>query len=365
MKLTTASRDLAEAVAFASRFSPKRPTLPILSGIRLGAEGGDLHLSVFDYEQAAATAIEADTATEGVALVSAALLTQITAKLPQAYVHLETEDRTLKLRCGTVRASLPLMPVEEYPKPDFEAEMLARISGAVFEDTIQRVALAAGVDEDKQVLHGVHTIVGAGGVTFMATDRYRVAHLTITCETGAEASLTIPAVVFRDAAKLLGSSETVELGITATGMVTMRGDRGTVLSRVLAGNYPPLERLFPKNSTASAVVNREVATDATLRGALVAEDKGAVKFTFTEGECRMEGASEGKGVTEEFEAEYSDRELTVSLRPQFMVDGLTACRAERVRLDFTHEPGATKPGPVLFSGGDGFRYLLQPNLLLR
>jgi len=63
----------------------------------------------------------------------------------------------------------------------------------------------------------------------------------------------------------------------------------------------------------------------------------------------------------------------VSLKPAFLLDGLNAVHSEFVRISFTKTENPNKPGPVLITGQtsqespatDGYRYLLQPNLLLR
>lgn len=66
-------------------------------------------------------------------------------------------------------------------------------------------------------------------------------------------------------------------------------------------------------------------------------------------------------------------EIVVSLKPQFLLDGLRSTRAEFTRIAFTRTENPGKPGPVLItsqrskeeSDEASFRYLLQPNLLLR
>ena len=63
----------------------------------------------------------------------------------------------------------------------------------------------------------------------------------------------------------------------------------------------------------------------------------------------------------------------MSLKPDLLLDGLTAVHSEFTRLGFNNGDNPSKPGPVLITSQtskDGehessFRYLLQPNLLLR
>ena len=66
-------------------------------------------------------------------------------------------------------------------------------------------------------------------------------------------------------------------------------------------------------------------------------------------------------------------DTVVSLKPAFLLDGLGAVHSEFVRISFTKTENPNKPGPVLITsqssrdtaGSDNYKYLLQPNLLLR
>ncbi len=364
MKLTIDPKDFADAMSFVARFSPKRPTNIILGGVMMRAEQGQLHLSVFDYQNAATTALAAEISTDGAALVHATTLQQWASKLPRKPLTIETEDNTLKLRCGPVRASLPLMPIADYPDTDLVSKPVATISGAIFDDLVQRIALAASSDDQVPVLTCVHVTVEDDSLTMAATDRYRVAHMAVKCSTSGSAEASIPALALREAAKAFAASEEVEIGLTGNDSLTFKGERGTIFSRPIVGKFPPVERLFPAEVEKHALLGAEVVSEATLRAALALQPMGAVKFTFREDSCTVEGTSEGKGMVEEFDTAFDGDELEIGLRPQFFVDGIGACRSDDVHMWFM-PGGGGKPGPVMLFGGDGFRYLLQPNLLLK
>ena len=67
------------------------------------------------------------------------------------------------------------------------------------------------------------------------------------------------------------------------------------------------------------------------------------------------------------------KECVVSLKPQFLIDGLSAAHSDFVRVAFTQTDNPNKPGPVLITAqtskdsddSHNYRYLLQPNLLMR
>jgi len=66
-------------------------------------------------------------------------------------------------------------------------------------------------------------------------------------------------------------------------------------------------------------------------------------------------------------------ECVVSLKPQFFIDGLSQTGSEFARIGFTPTDNPNKPGPVLITAQTSkdsddqpsYRYLLQPNLLMR
>jgi len=51
---------LGEAVSWVARALPTRPVVPVLSGLLLNADGGDLRLSCFDYEISASATVPAE-----------------------------------------------------------------------------------------------------------------------------------------------------------------------------------------------------------------------------------------------------------------------------------------------------------------
>ena len=114
--------------------------------------------------------------------------------------------------------------------------------------------------------------------------------------------------------------------------------------------------------------------EATRRVQLVLEREAALRFTFaTDGVTLEAVGSEQAQASETIDAILSGTETVVSLKPQFLLDGLSAVHSEFVRISFTKTENPNKPGPVLITsqtsreqaGADSYKYLLQPNLLLR
>ena len=377
------NRDIfSEAVSFAVKLLPQRTTLPILSGVLIETTATGLTLSSFDYEVSAQTEISAEVEEAGRILVSGRLLADIASRLPNAPVQFSTEEGRISVTCGPAKFTLLSMPVEEYPTLPQIAAQSGLLPAEAFATAVAQVSVAASRDDVTPVITGVQLEVSQNSLTMVATDRYRVAVRSIDWDSG-DASSTetltalVPARTLQEIGKTFGHSGTISVAITNTDdreLIAFRADRKTVTSLLIKGNFPPVKRLFPETVDNYAVINTAELIEAVRRVSLVLEREAALRFTFTIDGVTLEAiGSEQAQASESVDAHLSGGDTVVSLKPAFLLDGLGAVHSEFVRISFTKTENPNKPGPVLITsqssrdqpGADDYKYLLQPNLLLR
>jgi DNA polymerase-3 subunit beta len=377
------NRDVfSEAVSFAVKLLPQRTTLPILSGVLIETSASGLTLSSFDYEVSAQTEIAADVSEQGKILVSGRLLADIASRLPNAPVQFSTDEGRITVACGTANFTLLSMPVEEYPTlPQISAQS-GILPAESFAAAVSQVAVAASRDDVTPVITGVQLEVSENSLTLVATDRYRVAVREIEWDSGDSASTEtitalVPARTLQEIGKTFGHSGTISVAITNTDdreLIAFSADKKTVTSLLIKGNFPPVKRLFPETVDNFAVINTGELIEAVRRVSLVLEREAALRFSFTIDGVTLEAiGSEQAQASETIDAHLSGGDTVVSLKPAFLLDGLGAVHSEFVRISFTKTENPNKPGPVLITsqsskdqpGADNYKYLLQPNLLLR
>ena len=376
------NRDVfSEAVSFTVKLLPQRTTLPILSGVLIEASADGLVLSSFDYEVSARTEIAAQVEEPGRVLVSGRLLADIASRLPNAPVKFSTEDGRITVACGSGHFTLLSMPVEEYPTLPQISDQSGSLDAEEFSAAISQVAVAASRDDVTPVITGVQLEVTASTISLVATDRYRVAVREIPWDSSGsgitEATALVPARTLSEIGKTFGHSGTISVAITNTDdreLIAFSADKKTVTSLLIKGNFPPVKRLFPETVENYAVVNTSELIDAVRRVALVLEREAALRFSFSiEGVTLEAIGSEQAQASESIDAFLTGSDTVVSLKPQFLLDGLTSVHSEFVRISFTKTDNPNKPGPVLITsqsskdqpGADNYKYLLPPNLLLR
>lgn len=210
-------------------------------------------------------------------------------------------------------------------------------------------------------------------VTLLATDRYRLAMRELTWEptdTSISESALVKARILTDVAKSMTSGAKVDIGLSqesqpgASSLIGFSAGGRRTTSTLMDGDYPPVRRLFPENTTIQAVCERQTLLDAVKRVSLVAERKTSVRLAFSEGQVVLEaGQGDNAQASEAIEAELFGEAIATAFNPQFLIDGLNVADTDYVRFGFTHP---TKPavmtGQTKADGGEVtyFRYLLMP-----
>ena len=378
------NRDVfSDAVSFVVKLLPQRNPQPILAGVLIEATEAGLSLAAFDYEASARTTIEATVDEPGTILVHGRLLSEIASRLPNAPIQMTLDaDGGILLSCGSARFTLASMPVQEYPAiPEVTGES-GLVPAEDFATAIAQVAFAASRDDVTPVLTGVQLEVTGNRLSLVATDRYRVALREIPWDGGQVASdetttALVPARTLQEVGKTFAHSGDISIAFSGSGdreIIAFTAGNKTVTSLLIKGNFPPVRRLFPEATEHHAVVNTADFVEAVRRVALVLDRSAPLRFTFTADGVSMDASgTEQARATESVDATLSGEDVTLGLNPQYLLESLGAVRSEFTRVTFTSSENANKLSPVLVTpqtsvdkaGEETFRYLLQPNLLLR
>ena len=378
------NRDVfSEAVSFVVKLLPQRNPQPILAGVLIEASDAGLSLAAFDYEASARTTIEATVDEPGTILVHGRLLSEIASRLPNAPIQVEVdEDGGIVLSCGSARFTLASMPVQEYPAIPEVSGDTGLVPAEDFATAIAQVAFAASRDDVTPVLTGVQLEVSGTKLSLVATDRYRVALREIPWDGGGTASdepttALVPARTLTEVGKTFAHGGDISIAFSGSGdreIIAFTAGNKTVTSLLIKGNFPPVRRLFPEQTEHHAVLNTAELAEAVRRVSLVLDRSAPLRFTFTTDSVSMDASgTEQARATESVDSNLVGDDVTLGLNPQYLLESLGAVKSEFVRITFTSSDNANKLSPVLITpqtsvdkgNAESFKYLLQPNLLLR
>ncbi|MFB9072849.1 DNA polymerase III subunit beta [Citricoccus parietis] len=348
-----------------------RPPVPVLSGLLITAEDNLVSIASFDYETSAQLEIEADIEAPGKILVSGRLLNDIVRSLPAAPVTLETDGSKVVLTCRNSRFSLATMPVEEYPALPEMPESAGTVDGDAFAHAVAQVTVAASKDDTLPILTAVKLEIEGDRITFLATDRYRLAMKELNwspADPSISTSLLVKAKTLTEVAKSLAGGGDLQLRLpkesSTSDLVGFASGGRRTTSLLVDGEYPKIRALFPESSPIHAVVPTGPLVEAVRRVALVAERNTAVRMMFNDGHVTLDaGAGDDASANESLDSVLDGDEITVAFNPSYLGEGLNVINAPYVRFSFT-----TAPKPALMTAQqeqdspeqDDYRYLVMP-----
>lgn len=360
----------ADAVAWTARGLPSRPVVPVTAGVLLEVDDGSLTVTGFDFEVANRIEVPVTDKQSGRVLVSGRLLSEIARALPPKDVRVAVDSNRLSVRCGASRFALPLMQVDDYPAvPDLPPRS-GTVPADVFASAVAQVTVAASKDETLPMLTGVRMEIRPEHLALAATDRYRLAERIIPWQPAGDVpsgSLVIPARTLSEAAKSLGGASEVVLAMGGdTGFVGLNAGGRHSMTRLLDGDFPKFESLWPKESPTTAILETSALIEGLRRVSLVAQRFAPVRLAFSEGQVQLSAQAEDESsAEEELMAQVEGDDLTIGFNAGYLLDGLTAVRTPKVRMSFTTGTRPTVITPVfdddaeIKGGEDTYRYLVM------
>jgi len=274
MRFISKVSPLADAVAAAAKIINTKGVIPILANVMIIAEEDVVIVRSTDLETTYERRVPA--------AVTEAGRTTLQAHVFSKYLsQLEGEDLTLDatlgtpnafLGCGKSRVELPTMTAEEYPElPTGEREMLRSMDGKYLARALDSVIFCAATDGGAQV-QGLRLDIGEDGLKTTATDGYRLARHDGGL-VGDMTSLVMTATSAKMLARGFQQSPQVTLSLLGAddNHLVVDDGRTKIHVRLVAKNYPDLDRVIEAPSTNSIVAPREDLRLALKRAAMLAD----------------------------------------------------------------------------------------------
>jgi len=344
---------LAEAVQWAARSLPLRPSVPILAGLLVQADADGVTFSSFDYETSAQIHVTAAVADEGQALVSGRLLADISRSLPPKPVDITSDDTKMELICGSARFTLQTLPVADYPSLPGMPEATGTVPSAAFAQAVAQVVVAAGRDELLPVFTGVRVEIDDDTISLLATDRYRMALKELNWNPSrpqVSATALVPARVLSETSRSMTAGEEVTLSLSdggvGDGIIGFQGhgpagERQTT-TRLLDGEFPKVRHIMDTPSLMNVRVSTAEAIAAAKRVALVAERNTSLRMLMSDGFVTLEAATGDQAQASEAIEATIDQPgggdpavIAAGFNPNYLLDALGVFDTPYVNFAFT------------------------------
>ena len=378
MRITCQQDHLSRGLAIVSRSVGGRTTLPVLNNVLLASDGERLRLAATNLEIGITAWVPGKVESEGQLTVPARLLADFVNSLPGGNtVELDgnTRSHSLHLKSGRYTANIKGIDADEFPPiPSADDRPTNRLPSKDLKEMIHQVAFSAAKDESRPVLAGVNLKVDGARMTMAAADGFRLALREHELDHALPETLDIivPARALTELERLLGDSEDVEFAVTANKsqiLFRVRGEGGDVnlVSRLLEGQFPDLERVIPKTHTTRAVVKRDEFKTGIKIAALFARDsanvvrlemKPSAEGGLAPGSIEISANAAEVGDNHgQLDATVEGEETYISFSSEFLGDVLDVLPSDEVAVELT---GPLSPALIRGLGLADYRHVIMP-----
>ena len=368
MEFSVKKSDLLKELNLTQGVVEKRATIPILSNLLLEFAGSQVRITATDLELGVRCGCAAKVKKEGAGTVPAKRLFDIIRSLPEAEVRVKIlENHWVQVTCERSSFRLVGMAEDNFPVLPAVPKAVATIPANVLAALIQRTIFAISSEESRYTLNGALLLVKPESVSMVATDGHRLALVERDGQaTGVSNELRalIPKKAMGELQRLLGEcagDESVAFAKDDTHLFFSLGER-VLISRTLTGQFPNYEAVLPRENTRIVELDKDLATAAVRRVALLADersramrlqvDKERVEFFCSSGEY-----GEAREVVD---AQYQGEALQIGFNYQYLLDFLGVLgEGGRIRLELKDEQSAGQLRPT-DEETYRYRYVVMP-----
>lgn len=370
VKFSCSTKDIASAVSAASKVVNAHTTVPILSNVLLTAIDDTIRVRATDLELTVEHVFPAQISEPGSVTVPAKLFSGYLGNLPAGIVELAGTPTRASVKWEKSNYDFHALPADEYPPlPSSQKGTSFAIDARRFREGVNATIFAASSEEARgAVLMGTLLEIVGDTITMVATDGYRLAKWETTLarglEDGATAKFIVPSRALAEAARNLGSAETIEVSALGPSgnQLAFAAQNASIVVRLVDGQYPNYAQVIPASFDRSVTVNTAALIAGLKRAELVAGDRASmVKMSVSNAQLIITANSDTTGnAYEELDVEQTGEDLTIAFNARYLVEILNHIDAAQIVMEFL---GPLSPAAIRPTGeatGVAHMYVLMP-----
>lgn len=363
MEIVIEKKEFAEAVGRVSRFAERRSvTLPVLAGIAIVAGDDGIKLRATNLETGIDLKIPGTIKSEGVVVIPAATLKEITSSLSgTGTVTLEHTGDTVVLSSQSGHSQLKTLPFEDFPTLPFPEASEAKFTlpGSFIRSLILTVAGCASPSTVRPELASVLFSAEGGTIKAVATDSFRLAEKKVSAAgVVSPFSILIPAKNAIDIVQTI-PDDAVEV-LVDEHQCAFSWPTGMVTTRLVTIPYPDYSQIIPKSFVSEATLLRK-DLEATLRRTAVFSDTfQKIRIHFSPEDKQLGFSARNADVGESSEtipAQITGDGIELSFNYRYLSSPLALINSDSMTLS---SAGIGRPLVMRGVGDATFLYLVMP-----
>jgi len=336
MEITINKDFLLESILQASRFTSSRVgSAAGLQGILFLNKQERLHLYSTDLSTFFHTSISSNQTEECRFLLDIRKVVEFLSYLAPGDITAHVEKDKITILQKKSKGTFSFMPGVDFPTPPKMDAQTHKIEVKTFEKIISLVLFSASKDLSRPVLSGINFVEKDGEMDVVSTDGFRLSLLHIKNDINLKASL-VPAEFLMELSRNVKEKKEIQMSyLDKEKMIFFKTDNDEYFTRLIEGDFPPYERVIPKEKKTTVVLDREdLIRNVKLISVFARDFSNIVVCSFDKKGLTLSPKTEGgaeNSTTQD--CEFEGEEMRVAFNFKFLVDFLNSTKDEKISIE--------------------------------
>ncbi len=347
--------------------SEKKQTMPILGNILFRVEGNSLLMVGSDLEVEISTQIEYETHEELNSTLPGKKLLDILRSLPgEGDVTIDFSGDKATIRSGKSRFVLAALPGSDFPYDKEEVDYRFKVSVGSLDTLINQTAFSMAVQDARHFLNGMFFEVAAEKITVVATDGHRLSMSACNQTNAAEQPVDciIPRKCITEIKRILSTfndnkDHLVNFNIKSNHFY-FSIDGYAVKSKLIEGNYPDYNKVFPESLPHKLDVDKNELKSALQRMSILSNEQfKGVKLSLSSSETKLSTNNPSQEEGEDsISSTYNGENLDIGFNLTYLIEVIDVISSENIVLQLNNSDSG-----CLISSNDNDalnKYIIMP-----
>lgn len=320
--------------------APKTP-VAILSNFLLEAIDNRLVLTATDLTVGVRCHAPAKVIEPGATTLPARRVCQLLRELTSSHIEISTNERDItQIVADASTFKVHGMSKAEFPSlPDYSSATQLRLKQGELKELFYRTAFAVSKEDTRYVFTGVCLQIAQGVARFIGTDGKRLAKASfpLQIDPNITAECIIPIKAVDEIMKGLVQDDEPCIVYVMPDKIAVEAQDVIIVTKLLSGDYPDVDKVIPKQSSAFVSLHREELMSLLRQIALFTPDATqSVRFTFMQGELHLNSSAMDVGEGKvSMPVHYDGPRFDIAFNPVFFLDILRHSKHETVSMGFS------------------------------
>ena len=323
----------------------KKQTMPILGNILFRTENQSLLMVGSDLEVEISTRVEYQTDETLNSTLPGKKLLDILRSLPgEGDVTIDFNDDKATIKSGKSRFVLASLPGSDFPYDEDDIDYRFKVSATNLDALINQTAFSMAVQDARHFLNGMFFEVGSEKITVVATDGHRLSMSACDQVNSLEESVNciIPRKCITEIKRILGDFKDNKDHLVNFNIITNHFyfsiDDYFVKSKLIEGNYPDYNKVFPDSLPHKLDVDKNELKSALQRMSILSNEqfKGVkLSLSATETKLSTNNPSQEEGEDSILSA-YSGDNLDIGFNLTYLIEVIDVISSENIVLQLNN-----------------------------